>query len=202
MNSNSNQESTSVITSGRKQRTKKPVPSYPSFRTVRIDSRSLLSKLTLFKSIVLLLAHSGVHTRHTVFGCTFCPNVSIQAISLTIELQSQIMKVLPLVNQPEDGWSLRNETDSEEFTAYQINGEKLVLVLSITFGFILFLLLSLLFIFYLMGFMQNVFGWTWGNHPMGRTISAPFFPEETVTPVQGSRYSHAIPPCYGVAHQC
>ena len=75
------------------------------------------------------------------------------------------MKVLPLVVLPEYAASL-NETNTDELI-YAINTDKLILVLSITFAFILLLLLSLLCIFYFMGFMQNQFGWTWGR-PMGK----------------------------------
>lgn len=115
------------------------------------------------------------------------------------------MKVLPVVTLPEEGWFAKNSTESDGFdglSVYEINADKLILVLAITFGFILFLLLSLLCIFYFMGFMQNQFGWTWGR-PMGRTISAPFFPDTGPPGSQlGPQYSHTVPPCYGIAHQC
>lgn len=56
----------------------------------------------------------------------------------------------------------------------EFDSDKLILVLGITFGFILLLLLSILCIFYTMGVLQNVFGYSWGR-PMGRTISMPYF---------------------------
>lgn len=109
------------------------------------------------------------------------------------------MKVLPLVTVPDEDWLPKNETDLTGFAAYEINADKLILVLCITFGFILMLLMSLLCIFYFMGFMQNQFGWTWGR-PMGAiTTPSPYFPESTTAQ---SRYGHVVPPCYGVAHQC
>lgn len=57
-----------------------------------------------------------------------------------------------------------------EQAVLDISGEKLAIVIGITFLFILLLLLSLICIFYLMGFMQNVFGYSW-SRPMGRTFS-------------------------------
>ncbi|KAI1303081.1 hypothetical protein HDE_02288 [Halotydeus destructor] len=109
------------------------------------------------------------------------------------------MKVVPVFVPLELNSSWNDTLQEEEPIPYAIDADKLILVLSITFGFIFFLLISLLCIFYFMGFMQNQFGWTWGN-PMGRTISAPLFPDETLD--QNGRYNHVVPPRYGVAHQC
>ena len=53
---------------------------------------------------------------------------------------------------------------------FEISTQKLVLVLGITLAFILLLLLSLICIFYLMGLLQNIFGYSWAR-PMGRTFS-------------------------------
>ena len=53
---------------------------------------------------------------------------------------------------------------------FEISAEKLALVLGITISFILLLLLSLICVFYLMGLLQNVFGYSWAR-PMGRTFS-------------------------------
>lgn len=58
-------------------------------------------------------------------------------------------------------YSSWNDTFGDIDFVYSIDTDKLILVLAITFGFILFLLLSLLCIFYFMGFMQNQFGYTW-----------------------------------------
>ena len=52
----------------------------------------------------------------------------------------------------------------------EISTEKLLIVLGITLAFILLLLVSLICVFYLMGLLQNVFGYSW-SRPMGRTFS-------------------------------
>jgi Na+-transporting methylmalonyl-CoA/oxaloacetate decarboxylase gamma subunit len=70
----------------------------------------------------------------------------------------------------------------------EISAHKLALVLGITFGFILLLLFSLICIFYVMGFLQNVFGYSWGP-PQGRIISsAAFYPD--LTDVTSNHLNH------------
>ena len=65
--------------------------------------------------------------------------------------------------------------------SFEISSHKLALVLGITFAFILLLLFSLICIFYVMGLLQNVFGYSWGP-PMGRVLSSPlaFCPEDLI----------------------
>ena len=64
----------------------------------------------------------------------------------------------------------RSMSHDHEKAMLDISGEKLAMVIGITFSFILLLLLSLVCVFYLMGFLQNVFGYSW-SRPMGRTFS-------------------------------
>lgn len=62
-----------------------------------------------------------------------------------------------------------NQDQSIDPTAgLQVDVDKLILVLGITFGFILLLLLSILCIFYTMGVLQNVFGY-YGVHQWVRS---------------------------------
>jgi len=97
-----------------------------------------------------------------------------------------------------------NSSDQLDLGSMEISIEKLALVLGITFGFIFLMLLSLICIFYVMGFLQNVFGYSWAG-PMGRTISTPhFYPDEIIISTDGnsssqyhsrcpSRQSHKLP---------
>lgn len=63
---------------------------------------------------------------------------------------------------------------SDPLAGLQVDMDKLILVLGITFGFILLLLLSILCIFYTMGVLQNVFGYYWGP-PMGPIMTIPYY---------------------------
>ena len=86
-------------------------------------------------------------------------------------------------------------SDEMNLSSLDVSIEKLVLVLGITFAFILLLLFSLICIFYVMGFLQNVLGYSWAT-PMGRTISSPhsfYFPDEVISDANSSHHHSRCP---------
>lgn len=88
-----------------------------------------------------------------------------------IQLSSDTLTVNPLeaINS-NDQIITKSMSHDHEKAMLDISSEKLAMVIGITFSFILLLLLSLICVFYLMGFLQNVFGYSW-SRPMGRTFS-------------------------------
>lgn len=94
-------------------------------------------------------------------------DINVELKSISIEKGSEAIK-----NYSFDGvfrtGNIGNAT--LDFESFDLSPEKLAIVLGITFAFILLLLLSLICIFYLMGLLQNVFGYSW-SRPMGRTFS-------------------------------
>lgn len=96
-------------------------------------------------------------------------------------MTEEVMKVevVSLPSLPESPLLSDPTSDQLDLASLDISIEKLALVLGITFAFILLLLFSLICIFYVMGFMQNFFGYTWAG-PVGRTITSDpqFYPEE------------------------
>jgi Na+-transporting methylmalonyl-CoA/oxaloacetate decarboxylase gamma subunit len=96
-------------------------------------------------------------------------------------MTEEVMKV-EVVSLPSLPESPLTDTTSDhlELASLDISIEKLALVLGITFAFILLLLFSLICIFYVMGFLQNVFGYSWAG-PIGRIENPQFYPEECLT---------------------
>lgn len=97
------------------------------------------------------------------------------------EMTEEDMKVevvsLPSVPDP----SLSDSTPDEvDFGSLEISIEKLALVIGITFAFILLLLFSLICIFYVMGCMQNFFGYSWAVSTRRAFSPHNFYPDHQI----------------------
>lgn len=84
------------------------------------------------------------------------------------------MTEIPVVDKFIEQLPMSPDQGVDPTAGLQVDIDKLILVLGITFGFILLLLLSILCIFYTMGVLQNVFGYYWGP-PMGPIMTIPYY---------------------------